>query len=101
MAGGLLVVKWPRLIWLHLPSVAWGVLVEFTGWICPLTPLENSLRAMGGATAYGSDFIAHYLLPILYPTGLTRTVQILLGLLVVVINVAAYGWILAKMRGAH
>ncbi|WHZ24470.1 MAG: putative membrane protein [Nitrospira sp.] len=98
VAGGLLVLKWPRLAWLHLPAVAWGALVEFTGWICPLTPLENSLRAMGGGAVYGSDFIAHYLLPILYPTGLTRYLQVVLGMGLLAANVALYVWLWRRRK---
>ena len=93
VAGGLLVVKWPRLAWLHLPSAAWGALVEFTGWICPLTPLENSLRAMAGTATYDRDFIEQYILPLLYPVELTRHVQLVLGAVVVGVNLVAYGWL--------
>ncbi len=93
VAGGLLVVKWPRLAWLHLPSAAWGALVEFTGWICPLTPLENSLRAMAGTVTYDRDFIEQYILPLLYPGELTRHVQLVLGAVVVGVNLVAYGWL--------
>ena len=91
VAGGLLVRKWPGLAWLHLPAVAWGAIVEFTGWICPLTPLENSLRALGGAAVYDRDFIARYVLPWLYPAQLTRPMQFVLEAAVVGINVAVYG----------
>jgi len=98
VAGGLLVLKWPRLAWLHLPAVAWGALIEFTGWICPLTPLENSLRTMGGEPAYGSDFIGHYLLPILYPTGLTRYLQVVLGMGLLAANVALYSWLWRRRK---
>lgn len=93
VAGGLLIVKWPRLAWLHLPSAAWGALVEFTGWICPLTPLENSLRAMAGTATYDRDFIEQYILPLLYPVELTRHVQLVLGAVVVGVNLVAYGWL--------
>ena len=72
LCGGLLVLRWRWIAWLHLPAVVWGAVVEFTGWICPLTPLENWLRAQGGETTYRSDFIAQYLLPVLYPEDLTR-----------------------------
>jgi hypothetical protein len=98
VGGGLLVLKWPRIAWLHLPAAIWGAMIEFAGWICPLTPLENRLLIQSGESPYQGDFIDHYLLPILYPTELTRTVQIVLGLLVVVINVALYGWAAAKIR---
>jgi Protein of Unknown function (DUF2784). len=93
VAGGLLVLKWPRIAWVHLPAAAWGALVEFTGWICPLTPLENTLRAMAGTAAYDSDFITHYILPLLYPAQLTRGIQLILGLVVLGVNVALYSWL--------
>jgi hypothetical protein len=101
LCGGLLVLKWRRIAWLHLPAVVWGAVVEFTGWICPLTPLENWLRALGGETSYRSDFIAQYLLPVLYPGDLTRDLQLLLGTGVVVLNAAVYWWLWRmQVRGA-
>jgi hypothetical protein len=93
LCGGLLALRWRWIAWLHLPAVAWGAIVEFTGWICPLTPLENWLRAQGGETSYRSDFIAQYLLPVLYPGDLTRDLQLLLGTGVVVLNTAIYWWL--------
>ncbi len=101
LCGGLLVLKWRRIAWLHLPAVVWGAVVEFTGWICPLTPLENWLRALVGETSYRSDFIAQYLLPVLYPGDLTRDLQLLLGTGVVVLNAAVYWWLWRmQVRGA-
>lgn len=101
LLGGLLVLKWRWIAWLHLPAVVWGAVVEFTGWICPLTPLENWLREQGGGTAYRSDFIARYLLPVLYPEDLTREFQLLLGTGVVVLNAAVYWWLWRmQARGA-
>jgi hypothetical protein len=91
--GGLPVLRWRWIAWLHLPAAAWGAFVEFTGWTCPLTPLENWLRAQGGETSYRSDFIAQYLLPVLYPGDLTRDIQLLLGTGVVVLNAAVYWWL--------
>jgi hypothetical protein len=97
--GGLLAARWRRLVWIHLPAVIWAALVEVLGWACPLTPLENWLRRKGGQGVYPSDFIAHYVLPILYPEGLTREVQIALGVIVVLINSAVYVWIFrGKMK---
>ena len=96
VVGGLSVIRWPKLTWLHLPAVGWGALVELSGWICPLTPLENRLRVLGGGQAYPDSFIAHYLMPVLYPQGLTRRIQIVLGLLVLLINAAVYGYILHR-----
>lgn len=90
--GGFAVLRWPRLAWVHLPAVAWGVGIELTGAICPLTPLELWLRVEAGATGYEGDFIARYLLPVLYPAGLTRRAQIVLGTLAGGVNVAVYGW---------
>jgi hypothetical protein len=101
LCGGLLVLKWRWVAWLHLPAAIWGAVVEFTGWICPLTPLENWLRAQGGETSYRSDFIAQYLLPVLYPGDLTRDLQLLLGTVVVLLNAAVYWWLWRmQMRGA-
>jgi hypothetical protein len=94
--GGLLVWKWRWLAWVHLPAAAWGALIEFAGWICPLTPLENHLRALAGESAYQGDFVARYLVPVIYPSGLTRQAQIALGLGVLVVNAAIYAAILRK-----
>jgi len=88
--GGLLVTYWPRSVWLHLPSLAWGVLVEFSGGICPLTPLENYVRAAAGMVGYGDGFIDHYLRLLLYPGGLTRTLQLGLGVAVLLFNLLIY-----------
>ena len=88
--GGLLVLRHPRLAWVHVPCALWGALVEFAGWICPITPLEIALRERGGELAYSGDFVAHYLIPVLYPAVLTRTIQIALGTLVVALNVGVY-----------
>jgi hypothetical protein len=93
LCGGLLVLRWRWIAWLHLPAAVWGAVVEFTGWICPLTPLENWLRAQAGQTGYRSDFVAYYLLPVLYPGDLTRDVQIMLGTAVLAINISVYGWL--------
>ncbi len=96
--GGVVVLRWPRLAWLHLPCVAWGVMVELMGWICPLTPWENHYRRLAGQAGYDGDFIQHYLLAAIYPDGLTRNVQIMLGLALVVINLAIYGLLLYRAR---
>lgn len=90
VAGGFLLVRWPRLAWLHLPAAAWGALIEFSGGICPLTPLENRLRVVGGGSAYGGDFVERYLLPVLYPEHLTLPIQQVLGAVVVAVNLVAY-----------
>jgi len=88
--GGLLVLRWPRLAWAHLPAAVWGVLIEFCGWICPLTPLENHLRELGGETGYSGGFVEHYIVAILYPERLTRLTQITLGVLVLMLNAFVY-----------
>jgi hypothetical protein len=98
MVGGLLALRWPWVVGLHLPAAIWGALIEFKGWICPLTPLENSLRAAAGQAGYQGGFIEHYLLPVLYPAGLTRGVQLVLGSLVIAVNVLVYGFLLARWR---
>jgi len=98
--GGLLVLRWPRLAWLHLPAAIWGVLIEYSGWICPLTPLENSFRTRGGEAGYSGGFIQHYIQPVLYPSGLTRSTQIVLGSLLLILNLTAYGIALSRMKEA-
>jgi hypothetical protein len=90
--GGLLVLRWPRVAWLHLPAVAWGAFVELYLHYCPLTPLENRLREQGGLETYGTGFIDHYIMPVIYPPGLTPTMQLWLGILLVAAYVAIYGW---------
>lgn len=96
--GGLLALRWPRLAWIHLPAVAWGVALECAGWICPLTPLENRLRALAGETGYGGGFVEHYLLPLLYPPGLAPPTQWLLGSLVLGINIVIYTLLLRRLK---
>ena len=88
--GGLLVARWPRLAWVHAPAAAWGTFIEFRGWICPLTPLENYLRERGGSSAYEGQFIEHYVMPLLYPRHLTPHVQIWLGSFALAVNVLLY-----------
>jgi len=94
--GGLLVLRWPRAAWLHLPAAAWGALVELAGLACPLTPLESWLRVQAGAGAYGGSFVEHHLLPILYPAALTRESQWLLGAGVLALNALVYGLVLRR-----
>lgn len=90
--GAVLVYFKRKVIWLHVPCALWGAWIEFTGGICPLTPLENWLRYRAHETGYSESFVAHYLLPIIYPSGLTSEVQIALGLIVVCVNVGMYAW---------
>ena len=99
--GGLLVLRWPRLAYLHLPAAAWGVLIEFAGWICPLTPLEQSLRLKAGEQGYSGSFIEHYVLPLLYPSALTRTIQVVLGAIVIAVNLGIYGYLLRIRRSVR
>jgi hypothetical protein len=96
--GGLLVLRWPRLAWAHVPASIWGALVELAGWICPLTPLENRLRAAGSDPVYSSGFIDHYIMPVVYPSGLTRGTQLGLGVAVIIVNLVVYGFLLRRRR---
>ena len=96
--GGLLVLRWRKLIWLHLPSLVWGVLIELSGWICPLTPLENRLRRMAGEDGYSGGFIEEHLLPLIYPAELTRELQIGIAVGVILLNVVIYAIIYVKKR---
>ena len=98
MLGALLVLRWPRTAWVHVPAVLWGAGIEFLGGICPLTPLENHWRRLAGEQGYPGDFVEHYVVSLLYPDGLTRRVQILLGVLVLAFNVAIYAWALGRGR---
>jgi len=97
-AGGLLVLRWPSLAWVHLPAVVWGVVVELAGWICPLTPLENYLRQLAGKSSYSGDFIEQYLIPIIYPANLTAATQYILGGLVIAVNLILYFLVIQKQR---
>jgi hypothetical protein len=99
--GGLLVLRWPRLAYVHLPAAAWGVLIEFTGSVCPLTPLEQSLRLKAGEQGYSGSFIEHYVLPLLYPSALTRTIQVALGIIVIAVNLGIYGYLVRSRRSGR
>lgn len=101
VAGGLLVISYRWLVWLHLPAVCWAALIEFSGRICPLTPLENLMRQRAGQTGYDGGFIEHYVLPLLYPANLTRELQLTLGGSVILINAAIYGWLFWRKRGGQ
>ena len=96
--GGFLVYKWKRIIWIHLPAVFWVILIEVTGWICPLTPLENWFRLKSGTTGYQTGFIEYYILSLLYPDKLTRSFQIVLGFSLLVINLGIYTCIIRVER---
>jgi hypothetical protein len=106
IGGGFLVRRWRRIIWLHIPCAIWGALIEFAGWICPLTPLENNLRISAGgsgyssaySSAYSGGFIDNYIIPVVYPSALTRGIQIVIGLGVIIINLWAYSWLWSHHR---
>ena len=91
--GAAVAVRWRWIVAVHLPAAAWGFFIELTGRVCPLTYLENHLRIKAGLAGYQESFIEHYLLAIIYPVGLTREVQFVLAAVVVVVNVAIYGWL--------
>ncbi|HEY0875004.1 MAG TPA: DUF2784 domain-containing protein [Vicinamibacterales bacterium] len=96
--GGLLAVRWRWIVWAHIPAALWGVAIEFGGWICPLTPLENRLRALAGEPTYHGDFIARYLMPVIYPEGLTRETQVTLGFAALILNLLVYAIVLRRWR---
>jgi uncharacterized protein DUF2784 len=98
--GGVLALRWRWMVWLHLPALLWGAAVELTGWICPLTPLENWLRVAGGEAGRSGSFIERCLLPLLYPAELTRSDQIALGIALLLWNAAIYGLVLRRGRAA-
>ena len=96
--GGLLALRWRWIPWVHVPVALYGALIELVGWICPLTPLENRLHRAAGEAGYAGGFVEHYLLPVLYPAALTPTVQVVLGLLVVAVNLAVYALVWRRWR---
>ncbi|UCC55605.1 MAG: DUF2784 domain-containing protein [Gammaproteobacteria bacterium] len=98
VCGGLLALRWRSVVWLHLPAVAWAVLLEVMGWLCPLTPLEQSLRRAAGASSYSGSFIEHYLVQLIYPVGLTRTIQLYLAAAVIILNIVVYWFVITQRR---
>jgi hypothetical protein len=96
--GGFLVLRRPRLALLHLPAAVWGILIEGFGWVCPLTPLENHLRRLAGDEGYPGSFIDHYITSLLYPSGLTRTYQLILGGVVLALNLFLYARLIGRLR---
>jgi len=100
VAGGVLVLRRPRLAWVHLPAVAWAAYAELTATLCPLTPLENALRRRAGEGGYDGGFVEHYLIPVIYPAGLTPVHQRWIGVTVVALNLAFYlaAWVRARRR---
>ncbi len=102
VVGGFAVLRWPRLAWLHLPCVAWAIFVEATATICPLTPIENLWRRQAGDAGYAGGFVEHYLVPIVYPAGLTPRGQLALAFAVAAINLVVYVVVLRRRRtGDH
>ena len=97
ICGGLLVIRWPRFAVVHLPATVWGAIVEIFGWVCPLTPLENHFRLLAGNSSYSGDFIAQYLLPVIYPENMTITKQYIFGGIVIVINIIFYSIAIQKL----
>jgi len=96
LLGGLLALRWTWTPLVHLPAAAWGVFIELSGGVCPLTPMENRLRIAAGEAGYEGGFIEHYLLPVIYPPGLTHETQLVFAFIVVAVNAAAYGWVLRR-----
>lgn len=94
--GGLLLLRFPKIMYLHIPAAVWGAVVEISGRICPLTTWENDLRQSAGESGYAESFVEHYLVPIIYPAGLTRGVQLTLAGIVVFANIVIYGWLLYR-----
>jgi hypothetical protein len=98
LLGGFLVLWKPSVAWYHLPAVFWAAWLEFSGWICPLTPLENLLRGKGGTAGYNVGFVEHYIVPVLYPASLTRQMQVIIGIVVVILNFGIYFNVWMRMR---
>ncbi len=96
--GSLLVLRWPRVMWAHLPAALWGTIIEFGGFVCPLTPLENYFRQRAGLAEYSTGFIERYLLPLLYPAQLTRGAEIVIGIGVIAINLYVYAWVFPRWK---
>ncbi len=98
VVGGFLAWRWPRVAWIHIPAAVWGALIEFMGWVCPLTPLENHFRRLAGEAGYAGGFLEHYVIQVLYPRGLTPTIQVILGAVVVLVNGYAYSVYFRRRR---
>ena len=98
LAGGALVLWRAHFAWVHLPAVAWAAFIEFTGRVCPLTPIENALRQRAGQRGYAGGFVEHYVIPLVYPAGLTPAIQVAIGALVVAVNVGVYAAVVRRRR---
>jgi len=97
LLGGLLVARWHWIALLHIPAAAWGALIEYQGWICPLTPMEQQLRKAAGEAGYEGGFVEHYILPIIYPDFLSREIQIGMGTIVIIFNLLVYAWVIYRL----
>ena len=97
LSGGFIALKWLKVVYLHIPAVVWGVYIEFSGKICPLTPLENWFRLKSGQIGYEGDFIERYIIPIIYPVNLTRDMQVTFGVIALLINVLAYSLLVLRL----
>lgn len=98
VAGGFLAWRYPRALLAHVPALLWGIWIEASGWVCPLTPLENHLRRLAGEAGYSGGFVEHYVIPVLYPLGLTRDIQWLLAAVLIALNAVAYGGLIVRRR---
>jgi hypothetical protein len=98
VVGGLLILRYRWIAFVHVPAAFWGAFVEISGRICPLTTWENSLRRSAGESGYADSFVEHYLLPVIYPPGLTRSAQFWIASAVIVVNIVIYGWLLYRWR---
>ncbi len=98
--GGLLALRWRRAVWLHVPALAWGVVVQLANWECPLTPLENYFRRLGGEAGYAGGFVEHYVSAILYPEQISHAFRFVSGLFLLVVNLVAYSFVIYSTRGA-
>lgn len=101
LLGGLLALRYPQIMWLHLPALLWGLVVEWADWICPLTPLENEFRIRSGKAGFEGDFLEYWISMILYPQNLTLELRYVLGLVLAVLNVAVYAYILLARRARN
>lgn len=96
-AGGFLALRRPWIAFLQIPAAVWGAFVEITGKVCPLTYLENYCLVKAGGEGYAESFVGHYLMPLVYPSGLTREIQYLLACVVILLNLAIYGWMICRI----
>ncbi len=96
--GGIVTIVRPKVIWVHIPCVLWAIIIELTGGICPLTPLENELRSWAGQGMYSGDFVMHYIEPMIYLEGLTRQFQVILGVMTALVNMIVYGWVYFRKK---